>query len=346
MDVPIIMPDLATTASEVTLIRWLVEVGQPVRLGEPLLEVETDKTSMEVESVAAGILSAVRAQPGDKVAVGQVIAVIAKTDESAPVARPTAAAASRVEAPPARLHPDKARSTNSLFARNKLARESAATGEIVLNATQRELARRLQDSKQTIPHYYLNTSANADRLFALREAAQGQTPSQPIHWDAFFVYAVARALTAYDRMRYRFDGDRLVRRNTESIGVAADVDDSLYVIPIDKPLSLTVEQISEQIAATLEQIRQGDPAAKKLKETCITITNLGAEGIESFMAIINPPESAILAVGKVAPTVQPEDDRIIIQRRVSLSLSVDHRIASGKYAAGFLSRIVNELEAL
>ncbi len=137
-----------------------------------------------------------------------------------------------------------------------------------------------------------------------------------------------------------------MRRTTEAIGVAADIDNDLYVIPIDNPLALTVEQISDQIAARVERIRQGDAAARKLSETCITITNLGAEDIESFMAIINPPESAILAIGKVAPGVQPYGDQIVIQQRVRLSLSVDHRIANGKYAAGFLSRIVKEIETL
>jgi len=355
MDVPIKMPDLATTTNEITLIRWLVEVGQLVRLGQPLLEVETDKASMEVESVAEGFLKRVQAQAGDQVAVGQVIAVIEKSVDSIPVAAPMDPAAqlvtepmSRVETKDAESVLTKSRSTSSLFARNKRARGSVpdyAPQEIILSATQRELAQRLAESKQSIPHYYLQTSANAERLFAIREAAQHSNPAQSIHWDAFFASAAARALKAFDRMNYRFEGDRLVRRNTQAIGVAADIDGSLYVIPIESPLSQTVEQISEGISAMSARISQGDPTAKKLKETCITITNLGAEGIEAFMAIINPPESAILAVGKVAPTVQPDGDRVIIQKRVSLSLSVDHRIANGKYAAAFLSRVVNELEA-
>src|SRR5262249_16741121 len=98
--------------------------------------------------------------------------------------------------------------------------------------------------------------------------------------------------------------------------------------------------------AKAERIRRGEPGAKTPLETCLTITNLGAENIETFLAIINPPEAAILAVGKVAPAVVPEGDRIVIQNRVSLSLSVDHRIVNGKYAARFLSRIVSELESL
>ncbi|MHB8628782.1 MAG: 2-oxo acid dehydrogenase subunit E2 [Aggregatilineales bacterium] len=344
MDVQIKMPDLATAAEEVTIVRWLVEVGALVRLGEPLLEIETDKATMDVEAVAGGTLKAVLAKAGDQVSVGQVIAIIDSVTEVRQLtpAVPVPVQAALTAAP----LPAKAASTTSLFARNKLAHNAGTASEIVLSVTQRELARRLQESKQTIPHYYLNTSANAERLVATRATARSRTPSQKVFWDAFFVLAAARALQAFDRMRYRFEGDRLVRRTTEAIGVAADIDNNLYVIPVDNPLTLRVEQISEQIAARVEHIRQGDAAAKKLSETCITITNLGAEDIESFMAIINPPETAILAIGKVAPSVQPYGDQIVIQQRVTLSLSVDHRIANGKYAAGFLSRIVTEIETL
>jgi pyruvate dehydrogenase E2 component (dihydrolipoamide acetyltransferase) len=147
-------------------------------------------------------------------------------------------------------------------------------------------------------------------------------------------------------MGYRFDGERLIQGTADSIGVAADIDDTLYVIAVENPLSQTVEQISQQISEKVERIRQGDPSAKRRSATALTVTNLGSENIESFMAIIDPGEAAILAIGRVMPVVQPQDDQIIIQRRVNLSLSVDHRVANGKYAAGFLSQIVKEVEAL
>jgi pyruvate dehydrogenase E2 component (dihydrolipoamide acetyltransferase) len=237
----------------------------------------------------------------------------------------------------------------SFFARNRLAREAAtrrstAHGAGLLTATQLEIGRRMQRSKQTAPHFYLTTSANAEGLIALRTAASGQTPPQKLVWDAFFVIAAANALHAFPHMAMQFDGERLTPRPTTAIGVAADVDDALYLIAIAEPLTQTVATISAQITQGMERLRQGDPAAKKLTPTAFTITNLGAENIESFMAIINPGEAAILAIGKVAPTVQPQGREIVIQHRVNLSLSVDHRVVNGKYAAAFLSRIVVEIE--
>lgn len=340
MDVEIKMPDLATADSEVTIVRWLVEPGQAVRRGQPLLEIETDKATMDVESIASGTLKVVYAPAGERVAVGQLIAIVqteavaqTATEHSKAVVSPRPTTVSAVT-------PDRV----SLFARNKAARLAVHEPVIALTPVQRDAARRLQESKQTIPHFYLTASANAERIVALREEAAQRTPPVRIVWDAFFVQAVARAMKAFERMQYRFEGDRLARSG-DAIGVAADVDDILYVIPVGNPLALTVEQITEQIVSRVERIRQGDASARKLGNTSITLTNLGAEGIESFQAIINPPEAAILAIGRIAPTVYAQsENQIVIQKRVSLSLSVDHRIVNGKYAARFLSRVVQEIE--
>jgi len=355
MEVQIKMPDLATTADDVRIVRWLIEVGMPVKLGEPLVEIETDKATMDVESMAAGTLKAVYANPDDLVPVGQVIAVIESAGQARPpAAQPSAAAPAPLASPTPSAAPTPAAATTSagqpargMFARNKAAREAAAQkqNEIVLNATQREVARRLQSAKQTIPHFYLTTSANAERMIALRAEASGRTPPQKLVWDAFFVLAIARALQAFPRMGYQFDEDKLVQR-TDAIGVAADIDDILYLVAVEQPLTQTVEQISQQIADKVARIRQGDAAAKKRVPTAISVTNLGAENIESFAAIINPGEAAILAIGKVAPVVQAQGDQVVIQQRVNLSLSVDHRVANGKYAAGFLGSVVTELESL
>ena len=342
MRVEITMPDLATTESEVTLLRWLIEIGQPVQLGEPLVEIETDKATMDVEAVAAGTLQAIQAQAGDRVAVGQVIAVIVN-DAPEPVAAAPVAATPQAAAPvafaPVPTAPPK---VGSFFARNKAAREQSPPADgasISLSGIQRDIARRLQESKQTIPHFYLTTSANAAGMAAVRAAAPGK-----LVWDAFFVQAVARALPDFERLRYRFDGDKLTR-NPDAIGVAVDIDDLLYVVPVENPAALTLAAISERITQRAEAIRSGDPAARKLAGTCITITNLGMENIETFQAIINPPEVAVLAIGKIAPAAVVANGQVVVQDRVTISLSADHRVVNGRYGARFLSRVGEELEA-
>ena len=201
MHVEIKMPDLATTDDEVTLVRWLIDIGQPVRLGQPLLEIETDKATMDVESVAAGTLSAIHVQEGERVAVGQIIAVIQNEAAEAPnvvaISEQSSVGAAhephlqhKMAAPSAVIAPTK----TSFFARNKAARQGqlSQADSITLTSTQREIARRLQESKQNVPHFYLTTSANAERMAALRAASEPK-----LVWDAFFVQAAARALQSF-----------------------------------------------------------------------------------------------------------------------------------------------------
>ena len=156
--------------------------------------------------------------------------------------------------------------------------------------------------------------------------------------------AVSRVFKQFGRMCCHIENNQLVRQSTEAIGIAVSVEQDLYVVAVDNPASKSVEQISEEILSQVEQIRQGNPKAKKIRPANITITNLGSANVEVFTAIVNPPEASILAIGKVKPQAVVQDGKVIVQNRVSVVLSVDHRVANGKYAADFLSVIVEELE--
>lgn len=342
-----IMPDASTTESQVRIVRWLVEPGQAVERGQPLLEVETDKATIEVEAVVSGVLHEVRSRADDMVAAGEVIAVL-EIESAAPAATPAGPAAdlgaippSAVPSEPARMAAPSAGEAVGMFARNR-ASARAAVG-IPLTVPQRVAARRLQESKQTIPHFYLQTSVNATAIVARRRAAE---PVKLV-WDAFVVLAVAKAINKFDRFRYRFDGERLALIENDTIGVAVDHDNELYVIPIASPATKLVEQISDEIRHGAERLRSGVPEAKRIHPAVLTVTNLGACMIESFIPIINPPEAAILGVGRVLPTpVARTDTEIGIEQRCKLTLSVDHRVSNGRYAAQFLSTIVGELESM
>jgi pyruvate dehydrogenase E2 component (dihydrolipoamide acetyltransferase) len=240
-----------------------------------------------------------------------------------------------------------------MFARNRAAAAGATTPpataapastakSIPLSVAQRTAAKRLQESKQAIPHFYLQARFNAEGIMARRLAAE---PTR-LAWDAFFVLAVARALAGFERFRCRFDGERLVMADHDGVGVAIDQAGELYVIPVADPASKTVEQISGEIRGNVERLRGGDPEMRMIRPALMTVTNLGVCDVESFVPIINPPEAAILGVGKVAlePVVR-EDGSVGVAHRCTLTLCVDHRIASGRYAGDFLGAIVKELES-
>ena len=298
---------------------------------------------MEVESIATGRLKEKRAQPGDALSAGQLLAVIETTGGPAPQAAPAVAAppSPAAAAPPAPA----TKPAGGMFAKNRAAAASPAPAgptPIALSPAQATAARRLQQSKQTIPHFYLQTSANAEPLLKCRAAAAGQN----IAWDAFFVHAVGQALKKFPRLACRYEADRLVPAGTDAIGVAVDHADELFVLAIANPAAKTPGQISDELRTLVTRLRAGDPGARRLRPATLTITNLGGTGVETFAAIVNPPEAAILAIGKAAPVPAVVDGKVVAQTRLSLTLSADHRIVSGKYAAQFLDEIVRELEAL
>lgn len=327
------MPDLATTASSIRILKWLKKPGDAVKRGEAVLEIETDKAAMEVEATVTGVFREAKAPEGAEVSAGDVIALIDAPEApvaAAPAATPAAAAVKAQAAAAPRA------GAKGLFARNR----AAAAGE-ALSLAELTAARRLAQSKQTIPHFYVQSSANAKAVIALRKAA---LPSRLV-WDAFFVKAAAAALGRFGKMALRFENDARVPQGTTRIGVAADVGGELYVISVDEPGSKDVAQISREIEASVEAIGRGDPEARRIKPGVMTISNLGSTGIEAFSAIINPPESCILAVGAAKPVLVPEGASFVAQDRLSLTLSVDHRVASGRYAADFLQAIVGHLES-
>jgi len=345
------MPDLATTGSAVRILHWLKQPGQSVKRGELLLEVETDKAAMEVESTVSGILQEIRMSDDAEVTAGDVIAVfeVEESPEAATLSPSPSLSTPASAAPRANAGETHAPALpGGMFARNRAAAAQASAplaapdAEIVLTPARRTAARRLQESKQTVPHFYLQTSANATALVALRDASSEPKPA----WDAFFVRAVARVLPQFDRFTYRFDEGRLVRQSSTAIGVAVDIEGELFVASVEAPASKSVGQISERIRQTVAGLRDGNVDLMRITPGVFTISNLGATGIDSFAAIINPPEAAILAIGAIKKVAACTDDGVVAQHRVSLTLSVDHRVVNGKYAAGFLAALTQELESL
>jgi pyruvate dehydrogenase E2 component (dihydrolipoamide acetyltransferase) len=326
MNVEMTLPDLSTTGTSVKIIRWLVDAGQAIKRGQPLLEVETDKSTMEIEAYLSGVLVEILADADAEVEVGQVIALIATEPESRPAAQPGSAAPGMVTPGTATASPNAASvsaqaaatpARTGMFARNrqKAAQETATSIPAISNVedtrpaqvsaslppqtwtqsiAQRVVAQRMLESKQTIPHFYLQTSANAGPAARRRNAAVSEKPL----WDAFFISAAGKALKKYPRLCASFIDGQLKPQAVDSIGVAVDLEGDLFVCPVANPAGKTPELISTEITSWIQRLRSGDPLARIIQPGNLTVTNLGGTGVESFTAVINPPEGAILAVGK------------------------------------------------
>lgn len=349
MNVDLIMPDLSTSGSTVRVSQWLVKPGQTVKQGQPLMEVETDKATMEVESYLAGTLLEIVVPDDTEVEVGQVIAVVEVRQESLPAEKPSAETTNHhspeIVGDLGDLQPSQMPHRSGMFSRNRqriTEPNMSVASQITLTGPQRVVGQRMLLSKQTAPHFYLQTSANANAIIQQRSSVEGKK----LVVDAFFLRAAARALEKYPRMKLVFQENQLVSSPTDAIGVAIDHEGDLFVVPISAPGTKSVDEISGDIRHWIGLLQAGDGQARKLNPTCFTISNLGASGIESFTAIINPPEAAILAIGKIGPVPVVAEDQIVIQNRVTLVLSIDHRVANGRYAADFLQTLVSELEEL
>ncbi len=405
MAVDVIMPAMGATQETGRLVRWFKREGDSVTKGEMLMEVETDKSVVEVEAPASGILAQVTAAPDDDIPVGQTIALIVEPGEevSPPVgsASPPAQATESTETPgagpvpasrrgratpprkagktraTARTVPAAGPATGRLLASpaaKRLAKErgvelsgvrgtgpdGAVVARDVLSVApagsaaegapsppsrmRRVIGERMTLSKQTAPHFYLSMdvdmSAVEARRVVLKQQASGPAPSI----NDFILKAVARALAESSSMNAVWTEAGVQRFNEVNLGMAVAVDDGLLVPVIRDADQLDLEDLARRSRdlASLAQGRQLKPA--DCQGGTFTVSNLGMLGVDSFTAIINPPQCGILAVGRVAPRVVPHGDDIAVRPMMTMTLSADHRIVDGAIGARFMQRVKQHLE--
>jgi pyruvate dehydrogenase E2 component (dihydrolipoamide acetyltransferase) len=203
----------------------------------------------------------------------------------------------------------------------------------------RAIGLNLQRSKQTIPHFYLRLTIDAGPLFAFYRE---QKPGTNCTLNDCVVLAVGRAMAESPAVRSQTDGDEIVEYPHANIGIAVGVDDGLTVPVVLNVDTLTLAQLAVEAKRVVENARKGK--LENIGQGNFTITNLGMFGIEEFSAIINPPESGILAVSAVRETVLVENGTMRPARVMTVTLSADHRIVDGLVAAKFLARLKEILE--
>jgi pyruvate dehydrogenase E2 component (dihydrolipoamide acetyltransferase) len=203
----------------------------------------------------------------------------------------------------------------------------------------RAIARNLTRSKQTVPHFYLRLSIDAAPMLAFYRRRKEQ---YPLSLNDVILKAVAAAVSEYPAFRSRVDEDQLIERPGANIGIAVGTDDGLRV-----PVVMWADRLSLPELATESRRVIGNARAGKLEnlgEGVFTISNLGMFGVEEFAAIINPPESGILAVGAAREDVLVRDGAMRIGRVCTMTLSCDHTVVDGLVAARFAGRLQELLE--
>jgi pyruvate dehydrogenase E2 component (dihydrolipoamide acetyltransferase)/2-oxoisovalerate dehydrogenase E2 component (dihydrolipoyl transacylase) len=398
------LPELGEGVYEAELVAWLVRAGDSVRRGQDLMEVLTDKATMEVPAPFAGTITALAAEPGANIKVGDVVLSYTTAQESAPAATPTSGngRAERQKAEPAAVTtsatPGMATATRShvmaapsvRYLARKLGidltqmRGSGPAGRILiedltsrvqhaappsnaaiapapaaafgkagtrikLQGLRRKIAERMVQSKHTIPHYTYVDEFDVTELVRMRESFRDTYTAAGVKltYLAFVVKAVVAALKEVPIVNSTLDemGGEIVLHGHYHVGIAVSTPGGLIVPVIHDADQKDLAQIAREVESLSEDARQGKSKLADLRGGTFTITSIGNIGGLFSTPVINPPEVAILGVGKIVKrpvfdaqgNVKPAD-------MVYLSLSCDHRVLDGAVGAAFANAVGRSLQ--
>jgi pyruvate dehydrogenase E2 component (dihydrolipoamide acetyltransferase) len=385
------IPKVGLVMEAVKVVRWLKNVGDSVTLGEPLVEVETEKSIVEIEATVSGRLAQILVQVDQEATVGDQLAWIESGEEQpagAAAAKPLASEPEVAPPPPATLEVRAGERIRSSPVARKLAAErgldlgaitgSGPGGRVQLDDVRRAidtpttktappipvaaspglspmrraLARAMTLSNATIPQFTVERSVDWSVLQALRaEFSSMLTPGSPkLSVNDFLLQAVARTLIEFPALNATFSGDpespdaRVLPANGAHIGLVIAVESGLLVPVFHDVERLGLAELARHRLDCVERGLKGRLKAEETDGATFSISNLGAQGPDRFTAIINPPQSAILAVGRQRDCVVASGADIVIRPLSQLTLTVDHRIADGRLASEFLARLVGILE--
>jgi pyruvate dehydrogenase E2 component (dihydrolipoamide acetyltransferase) len=435
MPIEINMPRLSDTMEEGTLVKWRVKVGDPVKSGDTLADVETDKATMEMQSFDEGTVAQLAVAEGETVPVGRLILLLAEKGEDVQKVvqgRPSAAVAGAkagerpvkpavggpapsvvvTEAvrgaaavmPGGRLRvsplarrlaeehgvdlatirgtgPDgRIVKRDILAAAEALAEAPAAVAVaapppvptapkpaklpaapvaapaklesrlVPVSSRRKTIARRLLESKTTIPHFTVTVTVDMDPLLSLRESLNTHLADQGVKLSVtdFIVRAAALSLLKHPQVNSSWTENGIQMHGAVNVGTAVSIPEDKgggVVVPtIRDAANKSVRVISAEVKALAAKAREQGLSMEEMSDGTFSISNLGMLGVEHFEAIINPPQAAILAVGAAVQKPVVRGGRVVVGNEMTLTLSADHRVIDGAMAAEFLQTLRTMLE--
>ena len=385
------MPKLGLNMTEGHIVSWLAKEGAQVKAGQPIIEIETDKATNEVEAPANGIIGKILHKEGEDVPCNGILAVILAEGEGLPASIP--AMIGEDVAPKAEVIIKKeekqthtptgqpqssfgGRISISPFARklaedlgvdlskvvpigNQVKREDVErayqemkgkTAPVpVLNVVKKPFTgirkltgEHMAQSVHTTARVALNLKVNAEKLIAYRKAIEATLGK--VSYNVLLAEMVGKALKEFPYMNSRLANDEIWELKNVNIGIAVDTDRGLLVPVLKDADKKAIEILHQEFSGLAERALAGKSTPQDLEGGTFTITNLGAQEIESFVPVINLPECAILAVGAIMPKAVVVNKAVVIRKMMALTLVFDHRIVDGASAAKFLQRIKHLLE--
>jgi pyruvate dehydrogenase E2 component (dihydrolipoamide acetyltransferase) len=363
------MPKLSDSVADAVIVKWLKSPGEAFHRGDALLEVETDKATVVYEAETDGTLETILVPEGGTAAVGAPIAALAGAGPGAQTVGAAVSAERPNATPVARrtavelgvsLHGVEGTGPGGRIGREDVVRAAvsptpltvaapaAARGDVqvlVPTATQATIARRMAESAATIPSFTVTADADVSQIVALRLGARAESGVATPSLNDFVVKAVAAALGDFPRFNASWVGDTIECYSRINVGVAVATDDALLVPVVADAGTKSLAEIAAETRRLADAARRRALRPEELQNGTFTISNLGMFGVRSFTAIVDPPQTAILAVGAVRRSpVEDATGGVVFRDVMTLTLSCDHRVVYGADGARFLSRLRELLE--
>ena len=307
------MPSFGSSMGEANLLRWLVAVGDAVKAGQVIAEIETEKAMAELEAPTDGVIEAIEVAEGtEAVEVGRTLA---------------------------RLRP-------AVAGDQEVAVSALDSYELQpLDDMRRAIARRLVESVNQAPHYSLAMDIVMDR--ALARLSSGHTAGSStakFGVNEIIVHACARALVEVPQVNASFTPEGIALHHHANIAVAVAIDGGLVTPVVRNAERMSIEDVAAALRDLVQRARERRLKQSELEGGTFSVSNLGMAGIHSFTSILNPPQAGILSVGKVRDVAAVEDGQILTAKVMTVTLTCDHRVIDGMTGASFLQKLQAQLD--
>lgn len=382
MPVEVILPKVDMDMETGVIIEWKVAEGARVRQGDILFDIETNKSVMEVESPGSGVIRKLTPITGEPIAVGTSVAWIYDESEAEPAPQTAPLPTPAESAPPGevRASPAARKLARELNVDLATIRGSGPGGRIVeddvagaatkpqsaaatlpfaaqtdqqdrlvpFNPIRRIVAQRLSESMRTVPHFYLTAQIDMTALRELQRRIAAdvlQAAGAKASLTILIAHIVGRVLAEHPNLNASIEGDATRLHSSAHIGIALDRNGDLIVPVLRDVQGRTLRELVRDFVHLRDDARNGTIKPAQMRGGTFTLSNLGMYGVDTFTAIINPPECAILAIGRTVDTPVGRGGEIVLRPMATFTLSSDHRVVDGVTAARFMSDLRKAIES-
>jgi pyruvate dehydrogenase E2 component (dihydrolipoyllysine-residue acetyltransferase) len=324
MAIEVRLPQYGMAMQEGTIVQWFKHEGDQVTAGELLAEIEAEKATEELAAPGSGVLEQILVPEGETVPVRELLALLDPGDGGP---ADTAVGVRSPEVPEVEVPAPAAPGAGAADEQTVL---------IPLDGIRGRIAERMQSSLRAMAQLTLTTTADVTDLVAYRD----RWPDQPRpSYPDMVVKAVALALRRHPMLNATVEGDHIRLLPHVHIGIATAVEEGLLVPVVRDPDRKSLGQIAAESAALIERVRAGEFGVAQVTGGTFTVSSLGGLGIDAFTPIINPPEVAILGIGRIVDQPARDGDRLVWRKVMTLSLTIDHRVVDGSPGAAFLATV-------